>query len=388
MKRAGLILTAIFLLSVFRAAPVFSEEEAKPEWFHFSGYYKFLPAEFDVPAIPVLEPGGQYSDWLNRLRLGFDFNLSPNVKAEIDYDVEARFGDFVKSNFFGLAKMAAPKPYFEVGETVQDSNPYLEHYLYRGFLTVSLPGAEVKVGRQTIDWGTGLAWNPTNPFFPVSPLTIEKEEMVGIDAFSLEFPLSSLSSLQVVVAGRDGLSLPATAAHYRANLGGTDLSLVVYNDQEKSLAGLDFSRPFLKAEVHGSVVQTNGKDDDFTSFTLGANYAFPSKLKLGLEYFHNGKGESDKADYDFLGLLLGKEQFIAENYLFFGLDYEITPLLKLQCYTVRNLDDNGTFINPVLSYALTGNSELSAGWAGFDTEKGDEFSYYPDTWYLQYQIYF
>ena len=327
----------LFLLVLITQRDLFSGEMKEKETpVTLSGYYKILPARVEIPVVPGIEPGGEYFDCLNRLRLQFNFQSSSTIKGEVVYDIEAHFGDFTKTPFFQLLKRNEPKPYLNLEDEIcrAEGDLYLKHSLYRAYIAFSLPEVEVKIGRQAIDWGPGRAWNPTNPFFPVNPLAIEKEEMVGTDAISLEFPFHPLASLQVVATGKEGSHQPVLASRYRTNLAGTDLSLMAYCDQEKSMAGLDFSRTVIKVELHGSLVGVNGRED-FTSATIGADYTFPGTLKLGAEYFYNGEGREKSREYDWLGLLLGEKQFLAEDYLFFGLDYEITPLLRLQAYLVR-----------------------------------------------------
>jgi hypothetical protein len=185
--------------------------------------------------------------------------------------------------------------------------------------------------------------------------------------------------------GRDGR--PVTAARYQAHFGGTDFGIMASSESDISSFGIDFSRTARRAEFHGALRIVDGSNE-YTEAVLGGYYTFPRKLRMSIEYFHNGAGSSDKSLYDWLDLLSGNIQFLGKDYLFFGLDYELTPLLRLQTCVIHNLTDNGTYFNPVLKYSLSDNSEILAGWIGFRTSSGVEFSIYPDVKYLQFQYFF
>ncbi|HNQ35815.1 MAG TPA: hypothetical protein PKN80_07095 [bacterium] len=386
-KMRWAFLSGIFLVLFFAGARVSAGAEAAAGngvSLDFGGYYKMLAGSIDVPL------GGVYADYLNRLRLSLDAGFGPAVRARVEYDLELHLGDFSDSAYSRLFRRVEAEPYWATGEVIHDDDDFfLEHSLYRGYLQVSLPAADLKIGRQGIDWGFGRAWNPTNPFFPVNPLFIEKEEMAGTDAVTLLLPIGQTVSVELLAAGRPGLDQPALAGRGRGNFRQTDYALTLYEDGELTLAGLDVSRTIAQAEVHGAVALADGPDSDYNSFTAGIDYGFPgTTLKAGLEYFYNGAGERDEKRYDFLKLLSGDLQFAGRDYLFGGLDFEVNPNLRFQGCVVSNLNDQGLFINPVLIYSAGEASSLSLGWAGFQAGKGDEFAFYPDIWYFQFQRFF
>jgi len=55
-------------------------------------------------------------------------------------------------------------------------------------------------------------------------------------------------------------------------------------------------------------------------------------LTAGLAAFHSGSGVFDKARYNFLSLLNGREVTLAQDYFGFSYSKDLTPLIKLELY--------------------------------------------------------
>ena len=83
---------------------------------------------------------------------------------------------------------------------VERGDVYGRHRLYRAAVTLTRGDVDLKLGRQRIAWGTGRFWSPLDILNPVSPLALEREERVGVDAALLEAKLGPLSRASLVYA--------------------------------------------------------------------------------------------------------------------------------------------------------------------------------------------
>jgi len=278
-----------------------------------------------------------------------------------------------------------PEQYLDLkGILIDEEDMYATHSLNRAFIQISMPHTDIRAGRYSIDWGTGRAWNPTDPFYPIHPLSLEREEKTGADAVGIDFFPSELSSFSAVVAGEGKRKESVQAIRFKTNIKEADIALTGFHDAGFS-GGLDISHTLWNAEFHTSC--RYGEDGNI-ELTAGADRAFADKLKAGIEYYRNGEGTDDKNNYEWLDLLRGDRQFLAQDYLFAWGDYEITPLFRLQAYTVANLNDGGIYVNPVMKYSPTANTELSLGMVSFRSDSDDEFALYPEVLYLQFQAFF
>lgn len=374
-KKVIITLLIMLLLSV----AVKGHTENEEGFFAMHGFYKGIGSYMDFPF------EDSYTDFFNRLRLHLDLNMGEYLKGVIEYDVEAHIGNFAGSDIFSLSDRIIYEQYVDLDSVlIEEDDFYLRHALYRAYISVRLPGADIKVGRYAIDWGTGRAFNPTDPFYPINPLLLERDEHTGADAVGVDFMLSDVSTLSAVVAGKGKRGEDVQAARFKTNAGGMDLALTGFFDSEFS-GGLDVSRTLWNTEFHTAL--RYGEDGD-TEWIAGLDRAFANTLKIGFEYYHTSEGDDDKGDYEWLEWLNGERQFLASDYLFGWIDFEITPLVRLQTYSVANLNDGGIYVNPLVKYSMTTNTELELGCVNFSTDTGDEFSFYPEVYYLQFRCFF
>ncbi|MFA5646104.1 MAG: hypothetical protein WDA18_07110 [Candidatus Ratteibacteria bacterium] len=377
-----MIVLSIFLFFIQIPLLFSADQELVEEKLSFSGYYKGLGSMMDFSAFET-----NYCDLMNRLRLSWEYSPSSSLYFRMDYDLETHIGDFLKGAEYQSMEQMKPKQWLDLESSLIDEEGFLlRHSLYRAFFRLSFPSADIHIGRFAFDWGTGRAWNPTDPFFTFNPLLIETEERVGTDGISLDIPIGSSTLVSGAITGTSN-SGTGYAVRYRSHAFETDFSCMAYKDNRFSRYGIDFSRAIGKNELHGAFA-IDTQDHTRTLMVLGLERTFTNTLKISAEYYRNGHGTTEKSEYAWADLLEGKRYFLAKNYAFLGLEYEITPLLKFQHASVFNLDDGSIYWNPSLQYSLTSNADLRGGWAGFSAGNEKEFFLYPDIWYLEFQLFF
>jgi hypothetical protein len=203
-----------------------------------------------------------------------------------------------------------------------------EARLYEGGLNLQpAAGLSFYVGKKTLLWGKGYAWNPVGfvqrPKDPTDPnLAREGFWMVTAD-YTRSFQTGLVHTL-----GLTSVLIPSTPAvnsHFgtdrRTSLAGkvyllvghTDVDLMALSGGAKSTRyGADFSSAVTPAlEVHGEVahitdstrmvLDSTGRPvpvtGSATSYLLGLNYLTKSNTTFILEYYHNGEGfQSSEAD--------------------------------------------------------------------------------------------
>lgn len=370
---------AAFIISMVLCLHAAGEENGENKVFSFSGYFKNISALMDFPM------DDSYHDILNRLRLRFDIAPNEHFKTVIEYDVELQWGDFVGSTPYKIGEHMKPEQFMDIkGTLIDDGDVYATHSLSKAFIQLSSANVDFKAGRYVLDWGSGRAWNPNDPFYPLNPLYLERDERIAADAVGIDFFINDLSSLSAVVAGEGKRKENVRALRYRTNLKETDIALSGFYDDGFS-AGIDISRTLWNTEFHTSC--RYGRDGDI-ELTAGADRAFTGKFHAGLEYYRNGEGTDDRDKYDWLSWLNGDIPFMARDYVFAWGDWEIFPLLRLQAHTLANINDGGIYVNPVLLFSPTANTELSLGMVDFNCDNDDEFALYPELLYLQFQLFF
>ena len=84
----------------------------------------------------------------------------------------------------------APDPrYWTLQDEFYESGDLVaRHQLYRGTVQWRSPMGDFRLGRQQVNWSTALIWNPMDILNPVSPLQLEPDERVGVDALLWDQP--------------------------------------------------------------------------------------------------------------------------------------------------------------------------------------------------------
>ncbi len=111
--------------------------------------------------------------------------------------------------------------------------------------------------------------------------------------------------------------------------------------------------------MRGEVAYTWG-ERRFLRAVLNGDYNFPGDFYVFVEFYLNGQGATDRADYDLSELFNGRTFNLARYYLAGSLSKKVTPLLQVSLYNIWNLVDRSSLVGPSVSYSLATNLEVTA----------------------------
>jgi len=272
-------------------------------------------------------------------------------------------------------------------------------------------GFLLRVGKQKIAWGSGLAWNPTARLEPPKSPANPGTEQPGIDAVRMDISPAGWASI-TLVAGRaqsnltdlpGSLSRPsdpqwAGAVRARLLVRDTDLAVTYLGAKDRSgLVGLDLGRTWGPVALHaesalyrGSEIDRGRRDETFLRIAAGALWT-PGDSSLSVEYFFNGEGMSGsqfdayrgrldrnlKAARDprlpesarnaafavwsvDAGIPFSSNLGLRRHYASIALTRQgIATDLDVRLRAVGGLTDRGLIVTPGLAYAPTGNVQMS-----------------------------
>ena len=246
----------------------------------------------------------------------------------------------------------------------------------------------MRVGRQRIAWGTGRFWSPLDLLNPFSPIALEREERVGVDAVLIEHKLGALSRVGAVYAPRHDHGESSAALLWHHNAAGIDYSVVGGRFRRERVMGVDVATQITEAGVRGELTYT--ERDRAPAYWRGVaalDYAFANTLTLSAELYYNGAGASDARTYDFASLFAGRIQNVARRYFGGYAGVEITPL-KWRNYVVVNLSDDSWYFSPTLTYSAKTNVDLMLGAQWFRGRGGSEYGSVRDVYFAGLQWFF
>lgn len=378
--RAAPALALAVLLVVCIANPA----RAQSSGVQWSGYYKNLLVRSDTWAA---EP---FTLDLNRLRIELKGSIAPTLRFDLQYDNELLLGNYLRTTQFQQQKDIPPPQYWRADANyLEATRVYGTHRLYRATLNLTVGDTDLRIGRQRIAWGTGRFWSPLDVLNPVSPVALEREERLGVDAVLAEHKFGPLSKLAAVAAPSRSTGRSTAALQWHDNVGGLDYSLIAGRVLGRRTWGFDLAGQIGQAGIRAELTRAWPDGGPATTRALlAADYAFGNTLTLTAELFFNGAGAHDPSAYDFRALMSGETTALARRYVGVHAGYELTPLWKWDNDLVVNLADHSRYLASSLTCSLQSNLDLRLGVQRFSGAAGTEYSRPPDVVYVQLQRFF
>ena len=183
----------------------------------------------------------------------------------------------------------------------EESNTFLDVSEVQDYLNVErlyldayLPAADLRVGRQAIQWGSGFMVSPTDPF-PQVLLMEPWSSRAGVNAVRATFPIDR-HQIQLVGGTDDAFQHARLALRGTANVLQTDISLLgVYREEASDgLLGLDLRGTLGAGFWFEGAWHVREGADDYAAFVVGLDYSFPllDSLVLTGQYYRNGSGSA------------------------------------------------------------------------------------------------
>ncbi|MBN1307722.1 MAG: hypothetical protein JXA18_07390 [Chitinispirillaceae bacterium] len=266
--------------------------------------------------------------------------------------------------------------------------PYTSFYpkeklvMDRALIKLFFKGCDLFIGRQTIAWGTGYAFNPTdiwnkkNPLDPGAPKT-------GINALRIEIPFGSSSGLCMIASPGADFGRSSGGFRLKGTIAGYDLSacaMRIMNADMKLLAipprimaGADMAGQIGEVGVWMEGAAFNpvygGKNyTDFDSLYVqldaGCDYTFENGLYLMLEYYYNGLGQTASDNYhaaDLVNMFSGAMSGFGRNYLLYGMRKTLFDRFTISAFALGNMNDRSVMFLPALEYVVSDNISVEIG---------------------------
>lgn len=296
----------------------------------------------------------------------------------------------------------------------------------RLYLQTGAGPAEIRVGRQPVSFGNGLAFNPMDLVAPFSFATIDAEYKPGIDAVRIDTYWGMSSELNLVIAYAGDLNYIdfwtpdrlVAVVQGRSTLGVTDVTLFTSMNRGDQVFGVglnssigpiglfsDFT--WTLSELWLEDTQQTELDDHWRG-VVGALWRPGERTTLTTEFYGQSLGAAQPEDYlEVLALApyaRGELWLMGQYYAMLSVSQELSPLLNASLSATGNLLDQSVLLSPSLALSLSDNANLSiGGFVGIGERPTDlaleriltvgpqiqsEFGLLPGTLFLQLRNYF
>ena len=352
----------------------------------FYGYIKDLGMYYK-PVNPIQVSETETLDYLVLNQIHNRLNFRWYITNELTFATEARnriyFGQMVRDFPDYDVAVDVDNGYLDLSTVLISGKGWFMHsMLDRAWLDYTSGKWQIRVGRQRINWGINLVWNPNDIFNSFSYFDFDYEERPGTDAIKIQYYTSVTSSAQLVYKIGRNNDETAIAGMYRFSKFNYDFQFLSGWVGKDLVFGGGWAGDIKGGGFRGEVSyflpkeQDNGSQEALVASVSG-DYTLKNSLYLHGGVLFNSHGAKGKAggrsffDQNLSAKLLS----LAMYNVFAQTSFPVTPIFSANFSAMINPMDWSSYIGPSFSFSLADNWELLlAGQLFF----GDEATEYGD----------
>ena len=344
-------------------SPIKAQEEVISKW-QFDGY---------VSSMSILSWDFNNTFSYNQIihnRLNFDYYFSDKLTFNSGIRNRVFYGDFLKGGNAFVESLDSGNDYFDLSFHFPKDKDYAFHTIVdRAYLEWYHNDWEVRLGRQRVNWGINLVWNPNDLFNTYSFFDFDYIERPGADALLIKKYIGFSSSIELVSNVSDKFSDLVIASKYSWNAKNYDFQFIVGKAREDLSLGFGWAGNIGNAGFKGELSYFHPYDGEsilkkvlITSITV--DFAFTNGLYLNGSILFNS---DDQSDLGLPGININSNADLTARDLspfpwsiFIQGSYPITPLFNISLSTIYFPDSrHALFINPGINYSLSNNTQVS-----------------------------
>jgi hypothetical protein len=308
-------------------------------------------------------------------RLNFKAYINSNITFATELRNRLYIGDMVRSSPTYSDMVDSDEGFIDMSWNLMDEPSFfLNTTIDRLWIDFNYDKFQARIGRQRINWGQTLVWNPNDIFNAYSFFEFDYIERPGSDAIRLQYFPGFSSAVEIAVKA-DYDDRVTAAALYRFNKWGYDFQFLSgYFNSEDFVAGAGWSGAFGSVSFRGEIswFQPIEHFPDSTGtgiFTIGFDKVFKNNSMLQFQFMYC----NNPADYEnFLSFYTGSlstKELAFSKFTPFGLySYPITPLLTISVSGMLFPDLKGYFGGSSLDFSMAENIDFSLYWQHFSSE--------------------
>lgn len=355
----------------------------------FNGYIKELSMYYKpVESMPVSATKSLDDLFLHQFHNRLNFKWYAN--SSLTFAVEARnrlfFGQMIKDFPEYKDMIEADNGLLDLGTVLASGSGWFMHSMIdRAWADYTNGKLQFRLGRQRINWGTNLVWNPNDVFNTFSYFDFDYEERPGTDGIRMQYYTSETSSAELVYKiGRKDSSETAIAGMYRFSKFNYDIQIMGGWVGPDYVLGAGWSGDIKGGGFRGEATwfkpRNNDDPENFETFvaSVSGDYTFRNSLYLHAAVLYNSHGTThDAGGRSFFASNLSAKMLSFGRYnLFAQSSYPFTPLFSGNISAMLNPCDGSSYIGPSLTYSIGNNWEVMLNGQLFLGRSGTEYGDY------------
>jgi len=283
-----------FLLFSFSFS-FFSQENKKNKWkekVEFSGFIKYMNTT------SVVDLDSLITDNLIHNRIRFKAYLSDKITTVIEMRNRIFYGEATRLNPYLGKQLEKDNGQVDLSFVSLDRNPLVIHsILDRAYMRYSEDNWELTVGRQRINWGVNLAFNPNDLFNAYSLVDFDYQERPGVDAVRFQYYGDDMSSFEGAIQIGNSLDSSVIAGLWKFNKWKYDFQFLAANYFKDIAIGTAWAGNIKKAGFKTEVSYFQSKSKFFESngalsLSTTLDYSFKKGTYINASVLYNSSGKN------------------------------------------------------------------------------------------------
>ncbi|OGS69308.1 MAG: hypothetical protein A3F91_06230 [Flavobacteria bacterium RIFCSPLOWO2_12_FULL_35_11] len=321
----------------------------------FSGYVKNL---YEFSFADRLEQLN-YDGLLNN-RLNFKYNPSEEITMRIELRNRIFFGNNVK-NFSGFRDIVSrDNGWADLSRNLINNEGILFNAtIDRALINYTKGDWDITLGRQRVNWGMNVVWNPNDIFNTYNFMDFDYEERPGSDSFRAQYYLSDFDKLEVTVKKGSSKNDYILATMYKFNKWSYDVQLIAAINEEDWILGTGWAGNLKNAGFKGEISYFIPKEnynefEDVLSASISVDYAFKNGLYINGSALYNTITDTNSGNFENLmyNMVTAKNLMPFDYSGFLQLSKEFSPIFSASMSAIYSPTNHSVILIPSFDYSL------------------------------------
>ncbi|MFH1321447.1 MAG: hypothetical protein ABII90_12460 [Bacteroidota bacterium] len=308
------------------------------------------------------------TDNLIHNRINLKAYLSNSITAAVEMRNRIFYGEMVRMTPDFGQLVDVDDGYIDLSALIVDEGSFVFHTMIdRAWINWSGKKWDVRLGRQRINWGINLVWNPNDLFNAYNFIDFDYEERPGSDALRVQYYSGEMSSIELAVKPGKNKDETVAAGMYKFNRWNYDFQLLGGLYYSDATVGAGWAGNLKNAGFKGEATYFHPYDNfsDTTGIlnaTISADYSFKNSIYINGSVLYNSNGTSGIGSIMqssmFLSTLSAKNLMPTEFSFFGQVSGNITPILRADLAAIYGTGMNILFAIPSFTYSIKENWDI------------------------------
>ncbi len=355
----------------------------------FSGYIKYLNTSTFQDLNAILNDNLLHNRLNLKVYLNDNFTTTLEIRNRVFWgntiQLVPDYADLIDTDFqdIDLSVNLLDKPVFLVHSKID-----------RLYVNYQSDKWNITLGRQRINWGKNLAWNPNDLFNAYSFFDFDYEERPGADALRIQYYTSGNSSVETAINYTDNWEDNTIALKYNFHKYKYDFQILAAKYLQDYMLGLGWEGALknigIKGEMSYFIPQENTNETENTLVgAISLDYYFKNGIAANLGTLYNSAGVTDRNTTELSGFTnfqQSAKNLMPNRWSFFGqLSKSLTPAINTSFSSIYAYELQGVYLMPQVSYSIAQNWDTDLLAQVFYGKQEESFDNIANTVFLRFR---